>query len=96
LDGTFIRVWNSVNAAAMALNISQYNITNCCIGKTPDAGTFKFQWRPTGREEEEVDENEEFSSMATYQIKSPELKESIFKVDTDLTSIFQEYREVQC
>ena len=40
-------------------------------------------------------ENEEFSSMATYQIKSPELKESFFKVDTDLTSIFQEYREVQ-
>jgi len=39
-----IRTWKSANAAATHLNITQYMINNCCIGKIDSAGGYRFAY----------------------------------------------------
>lgn len=41
---SIIRTWKSANAASTSLQITQYSINNCCIGKIDSAGGFRFRY----------------------------------------------------
>ena len=42
--GMLIHTWKSANAACMALNVTAYQITQCCLGRMGDAGGFRWRY----------------------------------------------------
>jgi SNF2 family DNA or RNA helicase len=42
--GMLIHTWKSTNAACMALNVTAYQITQCCYGRMGDAGGFRWRY----------------------------------------------------
>ena len=55
LDGSFIRVWDSITEASRTLNIQHPCISDCCRGKQKTAGG--FIWKYATEEEIEYAKN---------------------------------------
>ncbi len=45
LDGTELKTWNSIKEAARAINRGDSIILNCCKGKKPTAGGYKWKYK---------------------------------------------------
>ena len=68
--GMLIHTWKSANAACMALNVTSYQITQCCLGKMGDAGGFRWRYSDPanplakGGDEDDVEPIEDAEEVA--------------------------------
>lgn len=54
MDGEFIKIWDSVIEAAIALDIFQENIATCARGKNKSSGGFKWKYEKDSTIEENI------------------------------------------